>query len=77
MGSPTRPTRNGAVVVQFDSLSEFFAMGGHAQYVWMAYGAAALVFVGYALTLRNTRTRILKELKWQVKASEIEEVDRK
>ena len=52
-------------------------MGGHAQYVWMAYGAAALVFVGYALTLRNTRTRILKELKWQVKASEIEEVDRK
>ena len=57
--------------MQFDSLAEFVAMGGHAQYVWMAYGTAVLVFVGYTISLLKTRTRIVKELKWRAKAEEM------
>ena len=62
--------------MQFDSITEFLAMGGHAQYVWMAYGTAVLVFVGYTISLLKTRTRIVKELKWQAKAEEMEGQDK-
>jgi len=29
----------------FDSVADFFAMGGHALYVWLAYGATYLVLI--------------------------------
>lgn len=31
-------------------LNGYFAMGGYAAFVWPAYGAAALVLLGFALT---------------------------
>ena len=30
---------------QFDTIAEFFAMGGHATYVWGAYGVSLLLMV--------------------------------
>jgi len=48
--------------VQFDSLTEFFAMGGHALYVWLAYGATALVLVGNAYVVRRAHKRQLQRL---------------
>lgn len=39
-----------------NGLSEFFAMGGYAPYVWGAYGLAAVVLVGLLVaTLRRLR----------------------
>ncbi|MEE2782335.1 MAG: heme exporter protein CcmD [Pseudomonadota bacterium] len=49
----------------FDSIAEFVAMGGHALYVWMAYGAFAAFFVVYVLKLRADRRRVWAELIWQ------------
>jgi heme exporter protein D len=50
--------------VQFDSLHEFFAMGGHGLYVWLAYGATALVLIGNAYAVRRARVRQLQRLQW-------------
>ncbi len=39
------------------SVSEFFAMGGYALYVWGSYGVAALVMaIEVILVLRKKRT---------------------
>ena len=32
--------------MSFDSLGDFLGMGGHALYVWLAYGSALVVIVG-------------------------------
>lgn len=34
------------MVFQFESISDFFAMGGYAMYVWLAYGVSLLACVG-------------------------------
>ena len=47
----------------FDSIAEFAAMGGHALYVWMAYGAFAAFIVVYVLILRAGRRRVWSELR--------------
>ena len=39
-------------------MSEFFAMGGYARFVWPAYGAAVVLLVGLLLvSLRQYRER--------------------
>ncbi len=42
-------------------MSEFFAMGGYAFYVWGSYGALALVLVVEVLSVRSRRLRALEE----------------
>lgn len=37
-------------------------MGGYAAYVWSAYGAVALVFVGHWWRAKTEQKRILKRL---------------
>jgi len=44
-------------------MSEFFAMGGYAWYVWMSYGAAALAVVVEVAVVRARRRRALEELR--------------
>jgi heme exporter protein CcmD len=44
-------------------MSSFFAMGGYAWYVWMAYGVTALVIAVEVWTLRARRYRTLVEAK--------------
>ena len=36
-----------------NSLSSFFAMGGHAGFIWPAYGIVALVLVGLIIASRR------------------------
>ena len=50
--------------MQFESIAEFFAMGNHGLYVWLAYGATFAVFVCYALLIRLRRIKLLRELVW-------------
>ena len=42
-------------------MTSFFAMGGYAWYVWMAYGVTAFVIVAEIWTLRMRRRRTLVE----------------
>ena len=55
--------------MQFDSVSDFFAMGGHALYVWLAYGATLSVLIVNTLVLRGARKRQLERLRWQAQAA--------
>ncbi|MEO2266870.1 heme exporter protein CcmD [Pseudoalteromonas pernae] len=42
--------------MQFDSLSDFFAMGGYAFYVWLSFGSCALILIGLLVSsLREKR----------------------
>jgi heme exporter protein D len=43
-------------------MSEFFAMGGYAAYVWSAYGATAIVLAGLALASGAAARRARREL---------------
>lgn len=47
----------------FESLSDFLAMGGHAPYVWAAWGLTAALLVGSVLHARAERRQLLRELK--------------
>lgn len=49
--------------MQWHSVSEFFAMGGYALYVWGSFGVSAAVVVGEMLLLRSQRKAILHNLK--------------
>jgi len=44
----------------FDSISDFFAMGGYGFYVWLAYG---LSFLSLAILIMNTLYKKHKVLK--------------
>lgn len=47
--------------MNFDSVSEFLAMGGHGLYVWLSYGATALVLLANVMSVRISRRRFLRE----------------
>jgi len=49
--------------MQWNSVSEFLAMGGYAFYVWGSFGLTAAVVVGEVLLLRAQRKNILRELR--------------
>ena len=42
-------------------MSEFFAMGGYAFYVWMSYGVTAIALAVEVAMLRARRKRVLLE----------------
>ncbi len=44
-------------------MSDFFAMGGYAWYVWMSYGAAALGVVVEVAAVRARRKRAFEQLR--------------
>ncbi|MEQ8693465.1 MAG: heme exporter protein CcmD [Pseudomonadales bacterium] len=56
--------------MQFESLSEFFAMGTHGLYVWLAYGATTLVLLAFPVLAGVSQRRVLRELRWQVPRDE-------
>jgi len=49
-------------------MAEFFAMGGYAWYVWMAYGAVALVIAVESVTVRARRKRAFDELRMSLES---------
>ena len=48
---------------QFQSLSEFFAMGGDAVYVWTAYGFFAVVIAYNVIQPAIAKRKIIRNLK--------------
>jgi heme exporter protein D len=49
--------------MHWNSVGEFFAMGGYAFYVWGSFGLTAAVVVGETLLLRSQRRNILRNLR--------------
>ncbi|MDP2636461.1 MULTISPECIES: heme exporter protein CcmD [unclassified Pseudoalteromonas] len=51
--------------MQFDSFSDFIAMGGYGFYVWLSFGTCALILLGILLSSLNDTKRILASVKQQ------------
>lgn len=51
--------------MQFDSFSDFIAMGGYGFYVWLSFGVCALILLGILLSSLNDTKRILSSVKQQ------------
>ena len=49
--------------MQWNSVSEFFAMGGYAFYVWGSFGLTAVVMAVEALQIRSQRAELLRNLR--------------
>ena len=47
--------------MQWNSASEFFAMGGHGLYVWGSYGVAAVLMLVEPWLASRRRARAMKE----------------
>jgi len=49
--------------MQWHSVDQFFAMGGHAFYVWGSFGACALAMIVEAWLLRRRHRALVLSLK--------------
>lgn len=56
--------------MQFETVAEFFAMGGHGLYVWLAYGATLVLLLLNFLSARLAHRRTLDNLHWQAAAAD-------
>jgi heme exporter protein D len=54
--------------MQWNSVSEFFAMGGYAFYVWGSFGLTALVMIGEPLLIRAQRKNVLHQLRSDIQS---------
>ena len=48
--------------MQFETFSEFIAMGKHGYYVWLAYGLSLAILVLNVVLPMMSRKRIYKEI---------------
>ena len=58
--------------MQWNSASEFFAMGGYAFYVWGSFGVSALAFVVEPLLVRQRHNQMVRTLRRQAAAEHME-----
>jgi heme exporter protein D len=58
--------------MNWGSPAEFFAMGGYALYVWGSFGVCALVLIAEPILVRRRRSDILKSLRREALAEEID-----
>ena len=56
--------------MHWNSVSEFFAMGGYALYVWGSIGACALGMLWEPLLIRQQRRELLRSLRSQYRVGE-------
>lgn len=49
--------------MHFDSMSDFFAMGGYAAYVWSAFGISFVAMLWILFSSMATHRRILGDIK--------------
>jgi heme exporter protein D len=54
--------------MQWHSVSEFFAMGGYALYVWGSFGACAVAMLVEPWLLRQHARAVMRSLKRQQRA---------
>ena len=56
--------------MQWNSVGEFFAMGGYAFYVWGSFGVTALALAIEPLLLRKRQRDVIDSLRRERKADE-------
>jgi heme exporter protein D len=54
--------------MQWNSVDDFFAMGGYALYVWGSFGVTAVAMLMEPLLLRKRRTDVLRSLRRELSA---------
>jgi len=57
----------------WNSLAEFFAMGGYALYVWSSFGVCAAVLLLEPLTIRARKNAIIRRLKQERLAEQFDQ----
>ena len=50
----------------FDSFAEFLRMGGHALYVWVAYGSTLLVLLSAFFITRSMSRSVEENIRWAI-----------
>lgn len=50
-------------MLYFDSVGDFFAMGGHAFYVWLSFAVVFVALVVQFFTAKNGVTSSIKQIK--------------
>jgi heme exporter protein D len=58
--------------MHWNSVSEFFAMGGYAFYVWGSLGLTALALILEPLLVARHRNKVVTRLKRELRAEELE-----
>lgn len=56
----------------WNSPAEFFAMGGYALYVWSSFGVCALVLIAEPMSVRTRFKAIVRRLKKEALAQQID-----
>ena len=51
--------------MQFDSFSDFIAMGGYGFYVWLSFGTCALMLLGILFSSLRDKKQILASVEQQ------------
>ena len=57
--------------MQWNSVSEFFAMGGYAFYVWGSFGITALVMAVEMGLIRARRRELIEQLRTELASQRI------
>jgi heme exporter protein D len=56
----------------WNSVGDFFAMGGYALYVWGSFGACALAFLVEPFLINRRHSEIVRTLRRQAAAEKLE-----
>ena len=56
----------------WNSVGDFFAMGGYALYVWGSFGVCALAFVAEPFLISKRHKDVVRTLRRQVAAEKLE-----
>ncbi|HNV59663.1 MAG TPA: heme exporter protein CcmD [Rhodoferax sp.] len=56
----------------WNSVGDFFAMGGYGLYVWGSFGACVLAFLAEPLLIRMRHSEIVRTLRRQAAAEKLE-----
>ncbi len=52
--------------MQFDSFSDFIAMGGYGFYVWLSFGTCALILLSILFSSLRDKKQILTSVEQQI-----------
>lgn len=52
--------------MQFDSFSDFIAMGGYGFYVWLSFSTCALILLGILFSSLRDKKQILASVEQQI-----------
>ncbi|EXI62368.1 hypothetical protein MHD_08550 [Mannheimia granulomatis] len=58
------------MIFQFESISDFFAMGGYGFYVWLSYGVSFIAMGGLICLSRREYKAILAQVKKELAREE-------